>query len=213
MNRFVFSLSLFVAFCIVTPAATALNISFLKNSVLSRLSKTEMMDFRANVSRALISAGDGTVLTWESESGKFIAKVLFRATYINNGDLTCRRVLFRIGEQDRVPERYRFDLCNNEDQWRFSETSVSSFTPAEWSYLKRIAIETLDTEPDATAVSWFYRKTGNAGVITPLSTQERDGKKCREASFSIISRSGDTFDGNYTFCKQEGGEWFLSERE
>ncbi len=213
MNRLALLLSFFIAFCAFTPVASALNISFLKNSVLSRFSRTEMTDFRANVSQALSNANDGSVLAWESDSGKFSARVLFRATYINNGDLTCRRVLFKISEGDMMPERYRFDLCNNQDQWRFSQTSVSSFTSDEWSYLKNIATETLNNEPDAVSVSWFYRKTGNAGVITPLTTEETDGKKCREATFSIISRSGDTFDGNYTFCKRVGEDWFLSDRQ
>jgi len=195
--------------CSLTSAASAINLRFLKDSVLARFTETEMAEFRTLVSESMSSAPDGKVVEWHSASGKIYARVLFRATYINNKSTRCRRVLFKIGEGDRPPERYKFDLCENEDQWQFSQTSVSSFTTADWSYLNKIAVGALNDESDGTPVSWVYRKTGNSGVVIPLSSIEINGLPCRETSFSIINRSGQTFDGKYTLCKQKSGEWKL----
>jgi surface antigen len=198
--------------CLFASATSALNLGFLKNSVLSRFTEAEMTEFRALVSDSMASAKDGTVVEWRSESGKISARVLFRATYINNASTTCRRVLFKIGEAERAPERYRFDFCDNESQWHYSQTSVSSFTTEDWSYLHAVAIDALDNESDGSHVSWAYRKTGNSGVVIPLSTAEINGLTCRETAFSIINRSGQTFDGKYTLCKQESGDWKLIDR-
>jgi surface antigen len=198
--------------CLFASATSALNLGFLKNSVLSRFTEAEMTEFRALVSDSMSSAKDGTVVEWRSGSGKISARVLFRATYVNNASTTCRRVLFKVGEEDRAPERYRFDFCDNESQWHYSQTSVSSFTTEDWTYLHEVAIDALDNESDGSHVSWAYRKTGNSGVVIPLSTAEINGLTCRETAFSIINRSGQTFDGKYTLCKQESGDWKLIDR-
>lgn len=208
MNRLIVLLFM----CLLASTASAMNLRFLKNSVLSRFTEAEMTEFKALVSDAMTSAEDGTVLEWHSVSGKISARVLFRATYVNNASTTCRRVLFKIGEADRAPERYRFDFCDNEHQWQFSQTSVSSFTSEDWSYLNEIAIDALDNETDGTPVSWVFKKTGNSGVVIPLSTAEINGLTCRETAFSIINRSGQTFDGKYMLCKQESGDWKLINR-
>ncbi len=208
MNRLIVLLFM----CLLASTSSAMNLRFLKNSVLSRFTEAEMTEFKALVSDAMTSAKDGTVLEWHSVSGKISARVLFRATYVNNASTTCRRVLFKIGEADRAPERYRFDFCDNEHQWQFSQTSVSSFTSEDWSYLNEIAIDALDNETDGTPVSWVFKKTGNSGVVIPLSTAEINGSTCRETAFSIINRSGQTFDGKYMLCKQESGDWKLINR-
>lgn len=208
MNRLIVMLFM----CLLASTASAMNLSFLKNSVLSRFTEAEMTEFKALVSDSMTRAKDGTVLEWHSVSGKISARVLFRATYVNNASTTCRRVLFKIGEADRAPERYRFDFCDNEHQWQFSQTSVSSFTTEDWSYLHEIAIDALDNEADGTPVSWFFKKTGNSGVVIPLSTAEINGLTCRETAFSIINRSGQTFDGKYMLCQQESGDWKLINR-
>lgn len=208
MNRLI----VILVMCLFAATASAINLRFLKDSVLTRFTPAEMTEFRALVSESMASAKDGTVVEWRSGSGKITARVLFRATYINNASTTCRRVLFKIGEGDRPPERYRFDFCDNEGQWQYSQTSVSSFTTEDWSYLNGIAIDTLDNETDGSPVSWVFRKTGNSGVVIPLSTTEINGLTCRETAFSIINRSGQTFDGKYMLCKQESGEWQLIDR-
>ncbi len=201
-----------LAMCLLTPTVLALNFSFLKYSALNRFTDSEMAAFRGVVSDSMTNARDGQVVEWQSESGKVSAKMLFRATYVNEGTTTCRRVLFKISDGLRPPENYKFDLCNNEEQWVFSQTSVSSFTVDDWTYLKDIAVEALENGKDGSPVSWYFRKTGNSGVVTPLSTTRIEGTICRETAFSIISRQGQTFDGRYELCQQESGDWKLRGR-
>ena len=203
MNRFTGVLIL----CLLAPSVYALNFSFLKNSVLSRFSEEEMSEFRNLVSESMTNAQDGQVVEWQSESENLRAKVLFRATYIDDGTATCRRVLFKISDGNRSPENYRFDLCNSGETWQFAQTSVSSFTADDWSYLSKVAEDALNNENDGSAVSWFFRKTGNSGVVTPLTTFMVDGDSCRDTAFSIINREGQTFDGKYTLCKRDTGVW------
>jgi surface antigen len=203
MNRFF----VILAISLLSPAVSALNFSFLKNSALSRFSKKDMSEFRSLVSESMTSAQDGQVVEWQSGSGNHRAKILFRATYIDDGTATCRRVLFKISDGNRSPENYRFDLCNSGETWNFAQTSVSSFTTDDWTYLSKVAEDVLNNENDGSAVSWFFRKTGNSGVVTPLTTFMVDGYSCRDTAFSIINREGQTFDGNYTLCKRDTGEW------
>jgi len=200
------------AMCLLTPMVFGLNFSFLKNSTLSRFSESEMSAFRNVVSDAMTNAQDGQVIEWQSSSSSASARILFRATYVNDGSTTCRRVLFKISDGNRSPENYKFDLCNSEEKWMFSQTSVSSFTRDDWTYLNKIAVDALENGEDGLPVSWFFRKTGNSGVVTPMSTSLEEGSTCRETAFSIISREGQTFDGRYTLCKRDLGEWKLKGR-
>ena len=201
------------ALCLLAPTVLALNFAFLRNSALNRFTDSEMSSFRSMVSDSMENARDGQIVEWQSESGRVSARVFFRATYVNEGSTTCRRVLFKISDGRRSPENYRFDLCDSEDNWVFSQTSVSSFTVEDWSYLNKMAIGALENEEDGSPVSWFFRKTGNSGVVTPLSTIDVDGAICRETAMSIINRDGQTFDGKYVFCKRESGEWKLKDRQ
>ena len=120
MNRLIVMLFM----CLLASAASAINLRFLKDSVLSRFTEAEMTEFRALVSDSMTNAKDGTVVEWHSGPGKISARVLFR------------------------------------------------------------------------------------GGHSP-STAEINGLTCRETAFSIINRSGQTFDGRYTLCKHESGDWKL----
>jgi surface antigen len=197
-----------VALAISSPLV-ALNMTFLKDSVFSKFSESELTSFLSKIRVSLDTTKDGEVIEWQSESGVFKGRMLPRATYYN-GSTKCRRTVFKLAEGDRKPERYRFDLCLVEDQWRVSQTPITSFTNENWRYLRDVLRQVLETEEDANPTSWFFDKTKTSGTLTPLNTIKTGEQICRDVALSIISPKGQMTDGKYRFCKGPEGDWTRS---
>jgi surface antigen len=64
----------------------------------------------------------------------------------------------------------------------------------------------LEKEPDRTTTRWENPKTRAQGLITPLNTFEKSGKRCRQAeiSNSVRGRSNRLV---AAFCRQNDGTW------
>ena len=80
---------IFIVLCTLAPHTSALNLGFLKNSVLSRFSSEEMKDFKETVVTALANEDDGQIIEWRARSGELFARVLIKGSYLSNGDTEC----------------------------------------------------------------------------------------------------------------------------
>lgn len=199
----IFSVSLLL---LLSLNALAANMRFLKNSVLSELSKDEIRSFKNFVADAMDEIPDKEVAHWKSESSTATGKLKSRFTYTMNAT-TCRRTIFSLSRENRQPEQYQFDICNKDGKWQIMETPAASFSDTDWDIMNARGLEALAFDSEGQPFTWHNAKTGNSGVIVPMAASHADNKTCRELAISISDKKGLASNGAYTFCRTSGGKW------
>jgi surface antigen len=83
---------------------------------------------------------------------------------------------------------------------------VRFFTDRDWDLARAAARTALSETEDGVAIEWSNPDSGNRGTMTPLSTAERNGTRCRQ--LRIVNHANRT-DGSavYEFCLQPDGRW------
>lgn len=186
--------------------SSAANMRFLKDSVLSELSKDEIQSFKDFVANAMDEIPDKEVAHWKSESSTATGKLKSRFTHTMNGT-TCRRTIFSLSRENRQPGQYQFDICNKDGKWRIMETPAASFSKADWDLMTTRGLEALAFDGEGQPFSWRNAKTGNSGVIVPMATTQTDNGTCRKLAISISDKKGLTSNGAYIFCRTSSGKW------
>lgn len=184
----------------------ALNLNFLKNSVLTEFSKEEANEFRGFVRSGLETIEDGTVTTWVSSHSDLKGKFKPDLTYNNNG-ITCRRSKFLIANKTKK-EPFIFEICNGKQGWKIQDTPVKRFTKDDWEILEGSIQTALDHKDTGVPLSWINPKTKNSGSHVVLKAQNpNDATLCKHIAITIFDKDHNSLDGVYVFCKAETKEW------
>ena len=86
------------------------------------------------------------------------------------------------------------------------DAPITRLDAEELKTFRAFISKTLDETPDGTTVEWKARKTSFSSKVTPLSTSNDGGMKCRQTR--IESDAADRHArGNYDFCKKDKGDW------
>ena len=86
------------------------------------------------------------------------------------------------------------------------DAPISRLDAVELKAFRAFIAKTLDDTADGTTVEWKARKTSFQSKVTPLSTSNDGGSKCRQTR--IESDAADRHArGEYGFCKNDKGEW------
>jgi len=92
--------------------------------------------------------------------------------------------------------------------WTFLDNSaVQKFNDEDWKLFSEAGKRALEETPDGQTVAWENPATSSKGQITPMSTTEKDGLRCRKVN---IANSAGGFSGEsvFTFCKDpDSGAW------
>ena len=67
-------------------------------------------------------------------------------------------------------------------------------------------VKSLDDAGDGEAVRWENATSGAGGLLTPLSTSERDGSVCRRLRIQNAV-GGQSANSEFDFCRQADGTW------
>lgn len=106
--------------------------------------------------------------------------------------------------------------------------TVSHAQSRGWSWMKRLPVaqfsaedsaifhasvdRALDMGKDGEMLEWHNPETGHSGSITPLSTEQLDGKSCRKTRFE--NQAGETKNrSEYFMCKQPDGVWAVDKNQ
>jgi surface antigen len=82
------------------------------------------------------------------------------------------------------------------------------FTQADWDMLRSAARTALTEKANGESVAWRNQATGHYGVLTPISSEEVDGRPCRDLVIRNYAE-GLQGGGTYRLCRMQGGEWKL----
>ncbi|MEZ5581847.1 MAG: RT0821/Lpp0805 family surface protein [Candidatus Competibacteraceae bacterium] len=92
--------------------------------------------------------------------------------------------------------------------WTFLENSaVQKFNDQDWQLFSEAGKRALEETPDGQTVEWENPATSSQGKITPVSTIEKDGMRCRKVK---IANSAGGFSGEsvFDFCRDpQSNEW------
>lgn len=101
-------------------------------------------------------------------------------------------------------------IASTELRW-LNNAPARHFTERDWEVLMENVQRVLDETPDGETVEWANEKSGAHGSLTPVSTGERDGMKCRNLEMENHARNVSA-KSNLEYCQRPDGSWgFLSE--
>jgi surface antigen len=86
------------------------------------------------------------------------------------------------------------------------ESALTALTDKDWEILKATAMEALDNSPDGSTHIWKNEHSGNAGVMTIISTDHNSVTPCRDAEF-FNTAGGISSSTTVKVCKQDDGSW------
>ncbi len=193
-----------LCFLIVVSPAHAINLLFLKDSVLTGLTKEDVSDFKGFVRGALDATPDHKVVGWRSESGSITGKFKVKVTYQFNNE-TCRRSYFLFTSQGKK-EPYSFEICKVGDKWIFQDTPAKYFKATDWAMLNESVMQALNFKSAGIPTSWYNKDTKNSGSHVVLLTG-LEGSACKEVAISILDNTGRSSNGVYKFCRSDSGAW------
>ena len=82
-------------------------------------------------------------------------------------------------------------------------TPISDFTKEDSELFWNAVTEALDSKEDGEKLAWKNEKSGNSGLVNPLSTYQEAESQCR--NLRIVNRSKKHIaESKYKFCKQNG---------
>ena len=90
--------------------------------------------------------------------------------------------------------------------WFAQDMPISQMTGADIEILSSAAEEALENAPDGETRQWENPETGAGGALTPLSTSEEDGMRCRRLEVANEAK-GKTARTEFDYCRQADGSW------
>ena len=90
--------------------------------------------------------------------------------------------------------------------WFAQDMPISQMTGADIEILSSAAEEALENAPDGETRQWENPETGAGGALTPLSTSEEDGMRCRRLEIANEAK-GKTARTEFDYCRQADGSW------
>ena len=94
-------------------------------------------------------------------------------------------------------------------KFMYDVAPISDFTQEDGEMFWNAVISALDEKKDGEKLAWKNDKTGNSGLVNPLSTYQDGDNQCRNVR--IINRSEKYIaESKYKFCKQKG-KWVAIE--
>lgn len=202
------SLSVFIFCSTVAGQGAAQQFSFLDDSVLSRLSADEMASLRTTINAGLDSSPDAELILWNSPTSDRSGRIMPKFSYATNGTV-CRRTLFQFEESGRAGQIYRFDLCQQQQQWLIAN-SPATFRGKERDELEIFLSSALEKQQTGLPLTWRGMESGHSAVIVPLVNEAELAENCRTAALTLIDREGQVLSGRYRFCLNSTEEWEYS---
>lgn len=87
---------------------------------------------------------------------------------------------------------------------------VNHYSAEDIEIVKKTMGETLDNSGDGQVGEWKNPDTGHAGSITPLTTIEQNGRRCRQTRFTSFIQ-GEENVSEFFLCKQPDGVWAVEQ--
>jgi surface antigen len=89
------------------------------------------------------------------------------------------------------------------------DAPIAKMTKEDLALFQTNMREALEQDPDGTTRRWENPNTGASGTLTPVSTSEQNGVKCRRLDI-VNTVQGLTARSTFNMCRQADGTWVSS---
>jgi surface antigen len=175
--------------CGIALPATAGNFGFMKNTLPSQLSDSDMQK----------------ITQWRAPESNMTIKILPKLSYTEAG-LSCRRTLLNFSSPPKHSETYGFTICKNtENQWQISQSRLQSLSDEDLTLIESHALQALNDNNIGTPVTWFNPHSKINGTVVLISAASKNQKPCKTVAISLFDADGISLEGQYLLCKTDSG--------
>lgn len=190
--------------CIALPAAAS-NFGFMKNTLPSQLSDSDMQQLKVEISTVLEQTPDKKITQWQAPQSKLSVKILPKLSYTEAG-IPCRRTLLNFSSAPKNTETYGFTICKNaQGQWQISQSRLQTLGNEDLALIETHALQALNDNNIGTPITWFNPNSKINGTVVLVSAAQKNQQPCKTLAISLFDAEGVSLEGQYLLCNGAEG--------
>lgn len=191
--------------CSIALPAAASNFGFMKNTLPSQLSDSEMQQLKTEINRVLEENPDKKITQWQAPEAKVNVKILPKLSYTEAGN-PCRRTLLHFSAPQKNPENYGFTICKNtENKWHITQSRLQTLSDTDITLIETHSLQALNDNNIGTPVTWFNAKSKINGTVVLVGAARKNQQHCKTIAISLFDADGTSLEGQYLLCKTDSG--------
>lgn len=191
--------------CSVALPAAASNFGFMKNTLPSQLSDSDMQQLKVEIGAVLEKNPDKKITQWQAPQSHITVKILPKLSYTEAG-LPCRRTLLNFSSSLKHSETYGFTICKNtENQWQIAQSRLQLLNDEDVKLIEAHALQALNDNNIGIPVTWFNPHSKINGTVVLVSAASKNQKPCKTIAVSLFDADGISLEGQYLLCKTDSG--------
>lgn len=185
--------------CIALPAVAS-NFGFMKNTLPSQLSDSDMQQLKVEISTVLEQTPDKKITQWQAPQSKLSVKILPKLSYTEAG-IPCRRTLLNFSSAPKNTETYGFTICKNaQGQWQISQSRLQTLGNEDLALIETHALQALNDNSMGTPITWFNPNSKINGTVVLVSAAQKNQQPCKTLAISLFDAEGVSLEGQYLLC-------------
>lgn len=190
--------------CIALPAVAS-NFGFMKNTLPSQLSDSDMQQLKVEISTVLEQTPDKKITQWQAPQSKLSVKILPKLSYTEAG-IPCRRTLLNFSSAPKNTETYGFTICKNaQGQWQISQSRLQTLGNEDLALIETHALQALNDNSMGTPITWFNPNSKINGTVVLVSAAQKNQQPCKTLAISLFDAEGVSLEGQYLLCNGAEG--------
>lgn len=183
----------------------ASNFGFMKNTLPSQLSDSDMQQLKVEISTVLERTPDKKITQWQAPQSKLSVKILPKLSYTEAG-IPCRRTLLNFSSAPKNTETYGFTICKNaQGQWQISQSRLQTLGNEDLALIETHALQALNDNNIGTPITWFNPNSKINGTVVLVSAAQKNQQPCKTLAISLFDAEGVSLEGQYLLCNGAEG--------
>lgn len=189
----------------LTSPSMASNFGFMKNTLPSQLSDSDMQQLKVEISTVLEQTPDKKISQWQAPQSKLSVKILPKLSYTEAG-IPCRRTLLNFSSAPKNTETYGFTICkNSQGQWQISQSRLQTLGNEDLALIETHALQALNDNKIGTPITWFNPNSKINGTVVLVSAAQKNQQPCKTLAISLFDAEGVSLEGQYLLCNGAEG--------
>lgn len=182
------------------PAAAS-NFGFMKNTLPSQLSDSDMQQLKSEIAAVLEKNPDKKITQWQAPESNLSIKILPKLSYTEAG-IACRRTLLHFSSAQKNAEIYGFTICKNtEGQWQITQSRLQTLSNEDVTLIESHALQALNDNNVGSPITWFNPNSKINGTVVLVSAAQKNQQPCKTLAISLFDAEGVSLEGQYLLCK------------
>ncbi len=191
--------------CSIALPAAAGNFGFMKDTLPSQLSDSDMQQLKVEIGHVLDESQDKKISRWTAPDSNVVIKILPKLSYTEAG-LSCRRTLLNFSFPQKNAETYGFTICKSpENQWKITQSRLQTLSDEDVALIESHALQALNDNNIGMPITWFNPHSKINGTVVLISAASKNQQPCKTLAISLFDSEGISLEGQYLLCKTATG--------